>query len=308
MKQTLVIGSTCADITIDVPSVPAAGDDVNILQQRMNAGGCAYNVSDILRQAGIPYMLCSPVGTGLYGQFVESYLAEKGIPVFAHINTLDNGCCYCIVDSSGQRTFLSKHGAEYRFSKGWFQDINWDDVDSIYFCGLEVEDENGRELVSFIEETKELFDTGNRDLAIYFAPGPRAVHIDTSLLKRIFACKPIIHLNETEAAGITGVASIEEAARMIHGETCNSVIITRGEKGAFCFDHAVKKGFPLAGFKANAVDTTGAGDAHCGIVIASIKQGYPLIESVLRANKFSSVLVTYPGSTMPEDMFKKALL
>src|SRR5574344_1790603 len=109
MKQILVLGSTCVDVLLNIDHVPLTGEDVSIPEQELRLGGCAYNVSDILRHFSIPITLCSPVGSGIYGLFVESKFAEKKIPVFARISNKENGCCYCLVDKTGERTFLSYH-------------------------------------------------------------------------------------------------------------------------------------------------------------------------------------------------------
>ena len=51
MKQTLVIGSAVVDVIINIPHLPKTGEDVHITRQTRSLGGCAYNVSDILRWA-----------------------------------------------------------------------------------------------------------------------------------------------------------------------------------------------------------------------------------------------------------------
>ena len=79
MKKVLVIGSTVADIIINVDYLPTTAQDVHLHSQSMSLGGCAHNVSDMIRHFGAPYILYSPVGTGLYGDFVRSELAKKGI-------------------------------------------------------------------------------------------------------------------------------------------------------------------------------------------------------------------------------------
>ena len=61
MKKTLVIGSTVVDIIIGVKSLPKTQEDTHTTFHKMNLGGCAYNVSEILRQSKTPYILCSPV-------------------------------------------------------------------------------------------------------------------------------------------------------------------------------------------------------------------------------------------------------
>ena len=55
MKQALIIGSTVADVTVRLPHLPVTGEDVIVESQSMSLGGCAYNVSEILRQSGVPY-------------------------------------------------------------------------------------------------------------------------------------------------------------------------------------------------------------------------------------------------------------
>ena len=96
MKKTLVIGSTVVDIIIGVKSLPKTQEDTHTTFHKMNLGGCAYNVSEILRQSKTPYILCSPVGAGAYGRFVEENLIKKNIPIFVKTPEVENGCCYQI--------------------------------------------------------------------------------------------------------------------------------------------------------------------------------------------------------------------
>ena len=80
MKKALIIGSTVVDVIVNlVDSLPTTGEDVHVRSQHMSLGGCAYNVSDSIRHFQIPYILFSPVGTGVYGYFVREELKKKGI-------------------------------------------------------------------------------------------------------------------------------------------------------------------------------------------------------------------------------------
>ena len=109
MKQALIIGSTVADVTVRLPHLPVTGEDVIVESQSMSLGGCAYNVSEILRQSGVPYTLFSPVGTGIYGNYVREHLKRKQIPILIPAPAADNGCCYCFVEESGERTFTARN-------------------------------------------------------------------------------------------------------------------------------------------------------------------------------------------------------
>ncbi|MCR5288392.1 MAG: carbohydrate kinase family protein [Treponema sp.] len=303
MKKTLIIGSTCLDVTVSLPHFPSIGEDAHISSIRQALGGCAYNVSDIIHKFNLPYILGSPVGTGLYGQTVETKMKEAGIRPFVHITNIENGCCFCVVDNDGNQTFLSKHGAEYRFRSSWFKNIDWDDIDSIYFCGLEIEDVDGNEIIDFLEERREYFDQKNQEVTYYFAPGPRIEHITHNKLQRIMQLHPVIHLNDREARLYSQTQSIEEAAKIIHATSCNSVIITMGDRGAYCFDHENHKGYPVPSVKTKAVDSTGAGDSHCGTIIACRKLGKTLIESIMQANKVSAAVVKVSGASLPQEVF-----
>lgn len=114
MKQTLVIGSAVVDVIINIPHLPKTGEDVHISRQSRSLGGCAYIVSDILRHFGVPYSLCTAVGSGIYGDFVRQQLEARNVPIYVR-RAEENGCCYCMVEADGERTFIVDHGIEYTF-------------------------------------------------------------------------------------------------------------------------------------------------------------------------------------------------
>ena len=170
MKKILVIGSTVADVTISLDHLPEPEEDIIPGAQKISLGGCAFNVSNMLRLFRVPYTLFSPVGTGIYGDFVKKELEKYDIRRYAEregqpaagidMEALpypqeENGCCYCLVDKTGNRTFMALHGAEYRFRKEWFSRLNMQEYDRIYVCGLEIEEPTGEQIVDFLEICRE---------------------------------------------------------------------------------------------------------------------------------------------------------
>ena len=73
--EILVIGSTVADVIVNVDVLPATAQDIHVKSQTVSLGGCAYNVSAMIDLFGVPYTLFSPVGKGVYGDFVRKELA-----------------------------------------------------------------------------------------------------------------------------------------------------------------------------------------------------------------------------------------
>ncbi len=300
MKKILVIGSTVADIIVNLDFLPTTAQDVHVKSQTMSLGGCAHNVADMIRHFGAPYTLFSPVGTGLYGDFVRNQLAAKGLASPMPTPDMANGCCYCFVEESGERTFIVDHGAEYLFYKEWFDTLNLSKLQCAYICGLEIEDKTGGTIVDFLEES---------GLPVFYAPGPRICLIDETLMERIFALKPVLHLNEDEICRYTGHDTIEEAAKALYEKTCNTIIITNGPNGAYYYDGADGgEGLvhvpPVPAEK--IVDTIGAGDGHCGAVMAGLSMGLSMYDAVAKANAASSLVVSVKGGVLSDEEFAKS--
>lgn len=292
-KKILVIGSSVADVIIDVKKLPKSGEDVHILNQQLCIGGCAFNVADIIRHFQVPHLLFSPAGTGIYGDFIRKEWEKRGIVSVLPAPNLENGCCYCFVDQTGERTFASYHGAEYLFEKEWFDLIDSSQYDTAYVCGLEIEEKTGEHIVAFLEQHPEF--------KIYYAPGPRIEKQPENLMKRLFALHPVMHLNQSEALMLSGQTDTEHAARTISGLTGQDVIITLGSQGAYCLENG--NGVFLPSREAKQVDATGAGDAHIGAVMALRKLGYSLLDAVRRANLVSAAVVEKKGASLDHTSF-----
>ena len=294
--KTLVFGSTVVDVVIKVPNLPSTAQDVNIISQHHQLGGCAHNVAHILNLAQVPHQLCSPVGCGVYGDFVTRSLEERNIPIFARLTDTANGCCYCLVEPSGERTFLSHHGAEYLFRREWFTQEVLAEADSIYVCGLELEEETSPDLVAFLEEQSQH--------QIFFAPGPRINTVSRDFINRIFALSPILHLNEEEATSFTGAESLKGALSLLHEKTGNDIIVTQGAAGSSCFHQGQIHFVPSK--KAAVVDTIGAGDSHIGTIIAALHQGRNLPQTLEMANSVSAAVVSVAGASLTQEAFNQA--
>lgn len=297
MKQTLVIGSAVVDVIMNIPHLPVTGEDVHISTQTRSLGGCAYIVSDVLRHFGAPYSLCTAVGGGIYGDFVRKELQKRGVPIYVS-RPEENGCCYCVVEEEkgGERSFIVDHGIEYTFYEEYLEKIDRERIDSVYVCGLEVEEYTGENIIAYLKKHPEY--------TVYFAPGARIMQIQPERMAAMLALGPVLHLNEGESLAFTGEKTVEEAARAIFAKTRNAVIVTLGEKGAYCYDGADHYAEPVA---ARVRDTIGAGDSHMGAVISARRFGLSFPDAILAANHISSAVVSKEGGLLEEGEFAEAL-
>lgn len=303
MKKILFIGSTVVDVIINIDHLPRTCEDVNVYGQELAMGGCAFNAFSMARRFGEDCQLFSPVGAGIYGDYVQAHLDAEGIQVPIPRPEKENGCCYCFVEPSGERTFVSYHGAEYLFEKEWFDALDASEIGGAYFCGIEVEDPPGDNIIAFLEE--------NPHITPYFAPGPRITRLQSDRLRRILALRPVLHLNEEEAKAAAAMYghpmddSVEAAAAALHQLTGNTVIVTLGPEGCMYYTGA-ELGY-VEGFPAETVDTIGAGDSHIGALIGQLHSGVSLADALRTANRVAAAVVSVRGARLTDGEFAAVL-
>lgn len=293
MKKILVIGSVAADIVISLDHLPARNEDVHVISQQMRLGGCAYNTYDMIRLFGGEAIPFFPVGQGLYGDFIRSELAAKGIRTPIPFPEEENGCCYCFVEADGERTFISNHGAEYRFRSEWFDDPLLEQADYAYICGLEIEEPTGPNILSFLERRK--------DLTVFFSPGPRLEKIPADRIEKILSLGCILHLNEEEACRLARTEDAWSTLDVLYEKTQAPVIVTLGKRGC-CYRTASEKDH-LDAPAAIQKDTVGAGDAHIGAVIACLHAGLSVRDALVNANTVAAKVVESAGAGLDEAAF-----
>lgn len=293
MKRLLFIGSTVADVMIRTPRLPLTGEDVHIASQQVSLGGCAYNAYHTAHLTGLAACtLFSPVGSGIWGEWVRHALRQRRVSTAVPPVDAPNGCCYCLVEPDGERTFLCEHGAEYRFQPEWFDDLH-EVYDGVYVCGLEIEEPTGHVILDWLEK--------HPPRRLYFAPGPRILHIPPEKMARLMVLGAVFHLNEAEICHFTRQDDASRAAAMVQELTGSDVIVTLGERGALIRQGSEDACVP--GYPAKVVDTIGAGDAHIGAVMAGEASGLSLREAVRRANLISAAVVSQPGAELTPEAF-----
>ena len=143
MTAALVIGSTVCDVMVYLDRLPSREGDAHIDHQQWSLGGCAFNVVNILHFCGNLSVCLSPVGSGIYGDFIRRTRNNWGFQTLHLIRTGANGCCYCFVESDGERTFYRTMEWNIASKKEWLQSRRQIGYDFIYLCGLEVEEPTG---------------------------------------------------------------------------------------------------------------------------------------------------------------------
>lgn len=299
MKNVLVIGSTCVDVIIRLDHLPKTEEDLHPESQSFQVGGCAYNVSNILQRAKAPLTFITPVGgQGVFGGYVKQKLDELLFSDYIYLNEEENGCCYCFVEKSGERTFVSCHGIEYTFDPKWMQPLSKNHFDYGYVCGLEIEEKTGDALIDYLE-TAQISE-------LIYAPGPTGIRISQQKTERLYALHPIMHLNASEAMALGAADSVSAAAHNLLAKTQNTVIVTLGKRGVYWLEPDGRS-HTLRGVSGEVVDTIGAGDSHIGTTLLGLCRGLSLTDSLTLANRVAAAVVASYGATLPDEAFAEIL-
>lgn len=283
-KKLLVIGSAVADVVVNIPHLPHSQEDLLVSSQQLSLGGCAANVAQVLKALAIPFDLFAPIGSGIYGDYVAEQLNQRGLSSLIPRVNEPNGCCYCLVEQNGERTFLADHGAEYRFQADWFSLLHPEDYDGVYVCGLDLEETGASVLIDHLRQANYP--------CIYFAAGPRH-HLISSKFWRVLEALPcVFHFNEDEPIRYFHTTAYQEAAAAQYHHRQMPLIVTRGASG--CFIQA-ETAMNLEAFATTVTDTIGAGDTHIAAFMAARQSGCSLREAGLFANRAAALALTHTG-------------
>src|SRR4029077_1375730 len=84
----------------------------------------------------------------------------------------------------------------------------------------------------------------------------------------------------------------EQLAGSIHA--AGAAIITLGADGCVLVERGQRRSFSAE--SASAVDTTGCGDAFCGVMAAALARGFATDEAIGAAQKAAALTATRPGA------------
>ncbi|MFC4944164.1 PfkB family carbohydrate kinase [Pseudonocardia sp. GCM10023141] len=294
-------GQVVLDLVLRVRGLPPVGGDVFASRSQLLPGG-GFNVMAAATRAGARVVYAGGHGVGHFGDVARAALAAEGIAVAAPVTLgIDTGICVVMVDDTGERTFVTGSGAEETTDAAVLADVAMGPADVVYVTGYSLLDAKAEILLERLEKVT--------DATVLVDPGPLAAEIDPGTWTRLRAITTVLSCNAREARLLTGATDLRVAAAALAttlpaGAT---VIVRDGPAGCLLTRDGTTVTVP--GFAVTAVDTNGAGDAHCGVLAAELLRGVPLAEAALRANAAAAIAVTREGpATAPTRAEVDALL
>ena len=333
VPRVISLGQIIVDLTMKVDAVPAPGEDIFASSCNMRVGA-SYNMLFAASQMDAKAQWAGVLGEGYFANLISEALNEAHISHIGTKNsTLDSGFCVALTDASAERTFISTKGAETSGDEHAFDLVNPNPEDVVYLSGYTFASPIKRALLRFMLRTsgssssalESSFYNCKRWFTAIFDASPMIANILDDDLKALIAYAPIWLCNAREAGILARRLNAWGDCKIFTDETNNQLtkqkiellqralqaplVVHTGSDGAWVCDLG-KEAEHIKGFQVKAVDTNGAGDAHTGVLAASIAYKMTLRQAVLYANAAAALAVTkYGPATCPtkkeiEDLIK----
>ena len=259
--------------------------------------GGGFNALVAARRMGAEAISLSPIGTGPHASMIEAALAREGIvDAGPRVDGVDNGFCVAMIGHDAERTFISTKGAETMTPKtAWVDFVRMmNPGDVLYIDGYLMDHPANREAA---------------EAALRVLPEGVRVLLDVSPVIGIPESLPthhaIISMNSVEARAIAkqsrldGYLPFDSLSCRLAQTLGRDTLIRLGASGAYFARSASPDSETSAAHiptpTIDAVDTNGAGDAHTGVLAASLALGIPLERGLVLANCAGALASTVPG-------------
>lgn len=302
----IVVGSYNQDYAWRVAQAPRAGETLRGEDFRSAPGGKGFNQAVACARQGVATSFVAAIGTDAAGDAAQRLAADEGIDAcWLRREDAATGSACIVVERGGQNRIIVALGANERLDPAHL------DAQSAQFAdaqALLVQLENN------LDATRAaLALAGTHRLLRVLNPAPVHAGLDADLLAQCDLLTP----NETEFAllleriagervdaGTLARRDDADLHRLARKLGVDSIVITLGSQGCFV-SHAqparhgdAEAYYRIAPEQVAVLDTTGAGDAFSGALVAAIVRfaGRPRREAVIHANRCAALSTEKAGA------------
>ncbi|WP_064598516.1 PfkB family carbohydrate kinase [Pseudomonas sp. DR 5-09] len=289
MPKMLHTGQVIIDLVMAVDALPQIGGDVLAQSASFEAGG-GFNVMAAAARNGLPVVYLGRHGNGRFGDLARQAMNAEGICIgIDQPAERDTGICVALTDASAERSFISYIGAEGEVTETELNSVAAEAGDYVYVSGYSLL--HSGKAQALLDWTLALPKTIN----VVFDPGPLVESPDSPMMQALLPRIDVWTSNSVEALRFTGAADIETALDRLTVHLPPEVLMVVRDGPQGCWIHQRGERQHVPGFKVQAVDSNGAGDAHAGVFVAGLAQGLAAHEAARRANAAAALAVTRWG-------------
>lgn len=291
MKQKVtVFGSFVVDLMARTPHLPVPGETVKGSLFKQGAGGKGFNQGIAAHKAGADIAMITKLGRDSMGQVALDAMDSVGMPkdyLFFHDEIATGIALITVDENTSQNEIVIVPGACSTITEEDIERVKPRILESSYvLLQLEVNQDANEKVAKLAKEN------GVR-VIINTAPYQP---ITDEFLRGAYLVTP----NEVEAEELTGVPvtdleSADRAAKVFFEKGVENVLITLGSRGVYINTEGRSEIVPA--YRVKAVDTTGAGDAFNGGLLAALAEGKSLHDAARFANAVAAISVQRMGTT-----------
>ena len=269
MRKLYAIGEALIDFIPNRTNIELK----DVTQFSRQVGGAPANVASVAKKLGSSTEMVTQLGNDACGDIIVETLEKIGVGTtyIKRTNTANTALAFVSLKENGERdfSFYRKPSADMLYHASNLDEINVSNQDVLHFCSVDlIECDMKNAHLAMIEKFEAahgmiVFDPNVR-LPLWDSAEACKVTIQSFLPKA-----NIIKISDEEIEFVTGISDEHKAIQSLFKGNVEVVIYTQGDKGATAY---LKDGTIIhhQGYKVEAVDTTGAGDAFIGAVINRI--------------------------------------
>ena len=289
-KKILVFGSFVVDLMARTPHLPAPGETVKGSLFQMGAGGKGFNQCVAAHKAGANVTMVTKLGKDSFAEVALGTMRQLGMDMskILYSNTVATGSALIMVDENTSQN-------EIVVVLGSCNTITDEEVEALRDIMVECDyvltqlETN----VSAVERLVKLAQETNTKVILNTAP---VQPVSDDVLANVELITP----NEVEAEILSGIVidskeNADRAADWFFAKGVKNVLITLGGRGVYIAT-SKKRGI-IPAYNVKAIDTTGAGDAFNGGLVAALAEGKDLWEAAKFANALAALSVQKLGTT-----------
>ncbi|MDO5746322.1 MAG: PfkB family carbohydrate kinase [Actinomycetaceae bacterium] len=287
------VSSVVVNLPMRVPAMPLRGSTVVASSISSEVGG-AFNVMAAIARQGVTVINASPLGTGPNSMLVRRELHKEGIESSSSEMVGDTGTKLIFIEEDGHNTSILSPGVESELDQTNLQSLTVKHGDYIYISAGDLV------FPGFRSAVMRWLDSIAITPFVCLAVSPLIDAVEGQAVRDILPHVSLLTMNEREHLVLMHILDLDDhdwQGLYQAGLPTDSFILQRsGNEG--CYIHSSDPHYcqHINAVASEIVDTTGVGDAHTGVCVASLVLGYDLPEAVWRGNIAGSLVVAKHGS------------
>lgn len=280
-----VFGSLIVDHIHSVPALPTVGETVLANNLLVAPGGKGANQAAAAAKAGGQVAMVGSVGSDGQGGLLTTALQEAGVRTGA-IQTVPGatGSAAVLVGPGGENAISVAASANRQTNAGQMTEAIWQETTTL----LQQMEVPPQETIAVLNEARQRGVRSLLNLAPAAAFAPEALRLVDVLI-----------VNEVELEQVAAFLGIERAApeallAPVIKATGRALVVTLGAEGALFGSGDQRLSAPALAIE--PVDTTGAGDAFCGVFAAALDAGYDTAHALRRGAVAGSLACLKTGA------------